>query len=311
MSAEFDPYYKWPGIPPQEQPPNHYRLLGLPVYTADAEVIQNAADQRMAHLRVLQVGQQSAISEQLIKAVTAAQCACFSRRSKRHTMPSFATPWPRPLGRGVTSRPGRRPRRRLVPLRRRSQRATTFLPRPARSGSESQEASRLTRSVSWASCARSCWVMLPDRLSRLGPRPAGSREKRPHAARGTGDLSAAQKSSPAHGGSRVPGRDLAALHGRSGWYPVAGQMQVWQRFFCTTLSRRGARVRVSWNPPARRLRNRLSKPFAVSPSFPIFPSARGIDIDPPWPDGYFSAGIFPGPGLLLPPRASSLCGTTL
>ena len=25
----FDPYRKWLGIPPQEQPPNHYRLLGI------------------------------------------------------------------------------------------------------------------------------------------------------------------------------------------------------------------------------------------------------------------------------------------
>ena len=29
MAANFDPYYKWLGIPPEEQPPNHYRLLGI------------------------------------------------------------------------------------------------------------------------------------------------------------------------------------------------------------------------------------------------------------------------------------------
>ena len=29
MSAGFDPLYKWLGIPPDEQPPHHYRLLGI------------------------------------------------------------------------------------------------------------------------------------------------------------------------------------------------------------------------------------------------------------------------------------------
>ena len=25
----MDPYHVWLGIPPEEQPPNHYRLLGI------------------------------------------------------------------------------------------------------------------------------------------------------------------------------------------------------------------------------------------------------------------------------------------
>ena len=29
MNDSFDPYYKWLAIPPDEQPPSHYRLLGL------------------------------------------------------------------------------------------------------------------------------------------------------------------------------------------------------------------------------------------------------------------------------------------
>ena len=28
----FDPYYRWLGIPPEEQPPDHYRLLGVKVF---------------------------------------------------------------------------------------------------------------------------------------------------------------------------------------------------------------------------------------------------------------------------------------
>ena len=49
----FDPYHKWLAIPPEEQPPNHYRLLGVSPFESDPDVIENAADQRMAHRVVL------------------------------------------------------------------------------------------------------------------------------------------------------------------------------------------------------------------------------------------------------------------
>ena len=35
MSSGFDPYHKWLGIPPQDQPPNHYRLLGVELFETD------------------------------------------------------------------------------------------------------------------------------------------------------------------------------------------------------------------------------------------------------------------------------------
>ena len=52
----FDPYYQWLGIPPEEQPPNHYRLLGIQLFEENREVIQNAADRQMVHLRSFQNG---------------------------------------------------------------------------------------------------------------------------------------------------------------------------------------------------------------------------------------------------------------
>ena len=51
MSDQFDPYHVWLGIPPEEQPPNHYRLLGLRPLETNADVISNALDQRRAFLR--------------------------------------------------------------------------------------------------------------------------------------------------------------------------------------------------------------------------------------------------------------------
>ena len=57
MPEIFDPYHKWLGIPPAEQPPNHYRLLAIPLFESDPDVIANAADQRMSHIRSFQIGE--------------------------------------------------------------------------------------------------------------------------------------------------------------------------------------------------------------------------------------------------------------
>ena len=56
----FDPYHKWLGIPPTERPPTWYRLLGIPLFESDPDVIDAAADQRMTHLRKYQTGVNSA-----------------------------------------------------------------------------------------------------------------------------------------------------------------------------------------------------------------------------------------------------------
>ena len=43
MSDAFDPYHKWLGIPPAEQPPNLYRLLGIKVCEDDPDVMNDFA----------------------------------------------------------------------------------------------------------------------------------------------------------------------------------------------------------------------------------------------------------------------------
>ncbi len=72
MSNDFDPYHVWLGIPPEEQPPNHYRLLGLRPFEANADVISNAVDQRRVFLRSVQAGKRAAQSQQLLNEVSAA-----------------------------------------------------------------------------------------------------------------------------------------------------------------------------------------------------------------------------------------------
>lgn len=81
-TAEFDPYHQWLGIPPEEQPPHHYRLLGLKPFEDNPAVIENAGDQRMAHLRTFQTGKRAALSQRLLNEVAAAKL-CLLRPEKK------------------------------------------------------------------------------------------------------------------------------------------------------------------------------------------------------------------------------------
>jgi hypothetical protein len=82
MSDSFDPYHKWLGIPPAEQPPHHYRLLGLALFEHDGDVIEIAADQRMALLRSFHSGPHSDLSQKLLNEVAAARL-CLLKPDRR------------------------------------------------------------------------------------------------------------------------------------------------------------------------------------------------------------------------------------
>ena len=71
MAGNFDPYYKWLGIPPKDQPPNFYRLLGIDLYEPDPEVIAIAAEQRIRHVQSFQSGEYALISQKLQKKIIA------------------------------------------------------------------------------------------------------------------------------------------------------------------------------------------------------------------------------------------------
>ena len=72
MSPSFDPYHKWLGIPAHESPPNYYRLLGIALFESDPDVIQNAMDQRMAHLKSFATGPHVDHSQRLLNEVARA-----------------------------------------------------------------------------------------------------------------------------------------------------------------------------------------------------------------------------------------------
>jgi hypothetical protein len=82
MAQKFDAYYKWFGIRPDEQPPNYYRLLGIQAFEQDPDVISNAADQRMSHLRTLQNGPYAYESQRILNEVSRARVTLLDVEQK-------------------------------------------------------------------------------------------------------------------------------------------------------------------------------------------------------------------------------------
>ena len=69
----FDPYHEWLGIPPSEQPPNHYRLLGIAPFESDPNVISQAAEQRTGQIRGVQPGQLADLAQRMLNEIAGAK----------------------------------------------------------------------------------------------------------------------------------------------------------------------------------------------------------------------------------------------
>lgn len=82
MSAPFDPYYTWLAIPPEDQPPDYYRLLGLRPLEPDLEAITKAAEQRIAHVRSQQAGAPRDVVQKILDELAGAQAVLSNPRRK-------------------------------------------------------------------------------------------------------------------------------------------------------------------------------------------------------------------------------------
>ena len=81
--SDFDPYYKWLGIPLEEQPPTHYRLLGIQLLEQNAEVIEAAANRQMTYLQELSAGDEHIDEAQrLLGEVARARVCLLAEESK-------------------------------------------------------------------------------------------------------------------------------------------------------------------------------------------------------------------------------------
>lgn len=82
MSEHFDPYHQWLGIPPADQPPSHYRLLGLQVFEADPRVIRDAVERQVAHVRQYQIGQHAGDAQRLLSGLALAKICLLDPEKK-------------------------------------------------------------------------------------------------------------------------------------------------------------------------------------------------------------------------------------
>jgi hypothetical protein len=73
VGEAFDPYYEWLGIPPKDQPPHYYRLLGIELFESNSKVIEMAANRQMSHLRTFQSGPHGRQLQDLLYALSNAK----------------------------------------------------------------------------------------------------------------------------------------------------------------------------------------------------------------------------------------------
>ncbi len=78
----FDPYHVWLGIPPAEQPPSHYRLLAIAPLEDSPDVIENAADRQMAHVRRAATGKHADASQKILNEIAAARRCLLDRAAE-------------------------------------------------------------------------------------------------------------------------------------------------------------------------------------------------------------------------------------
>lgn len=82
MAEKFDPYYKWLGIPPKDQPPHHYRLLGIELFEPDRDVIDAAANRLMGYLKELAAGDDASHSQKLLNEISRARLCLLNKDKK-------------------------------------------------------------------------------------------------------------------------------------------------------------------------------------------------------------------------------------
>jgi hypothetical protein len=82
VSGAFDPYHRWLGISPKDQPANHYRLLGIDLFEPDPEVVREAAERQMAHVRTYQLGSLAELSQRILNELGAAKACLLAPERK-------------------------------------------------------------------------------------------------------------------------------------------------------------------------------------------------------------------------------------
>lgn len=82
MSDAFNPYEAWLGIPTAEQPPDCYRLLGLPPFECEPRLIRHRVEEQIARVRALASPGREAVAQWLIDQIAAAHACLIAPAAK-------------------------------------------------------------------------------------------------------------------------------------------------------------------------------------------------------------------------------------
>ena len=82
LPTSFDPLHVWLGIAPEEQPADHYRLLGLRRFEDNDDVIQSATDRQVAHIRQFQRGTHASEAAKLLNRISQARTCLLTPGQK-------------------------------------------------------------------------------------------------------------------------------------------------------------------------------------------------------------------------------------
>lgn len=82
VSQTRDTYHLFLGIPPEEQPPDHYRLLGLSRFEANASVIDTATSRVATYLHEISTGPDREEIQELLNEVAGARRVLLDRKKR-------------------------------------------------------------------------------------------------------------------------------------------------------------------------------------------------------------------------------------
>ena len=82
VMSQFDPYQNWLGIPPHEQPPNLYRLLGVALFECNPDVIIQSTDRQMFHVGTFQSEPYAELCQQILNELTLARATLLDPQQK-------------------------------------------------------------------------------------------------------------------------------------------------------------------------------------------------------------------------------------
>ena len=82
MPDDFDPYKSWLSISPEQQPPDHYQLLGINRYEPSIKIIERAVNQRVELLQNLSNGPNVVHAQKLLNEIAAAR-VCLTDPQKK------------------------------------------------------------------------------------------------------------------------------------------------------------------------------------------------------------------------------------